>query len=821
MLAPSGPSFGGDGHPYASSAYFVSRHPVHPYTPADMLSALPAEMAKSVCAPRPQRSIHPKLLAHTKVVDSIGCIDLVSLKSSENLSMSTGGSGLLFGADRAAAYVDLDPRRSGPSSRGRGIDDLSASVRRVDMGDGNIIYLDADGTEIERPPPHLRAVQLRLSRFGLEGFDFGRFNSTLYAGLENTQPNSFLNSLIQMLYFVPPVRYALMGHLSGTDSCLADELGFLFHMLDLAQDVPQKSKSVEPLNFARYFRQVPEAAALGLLEPSKLALPRRIGACARFLLEHVNKELKATEIATNRAANSGGSSSSRRGGRKPKATSLGAQCSPLGGGAIEQMFGCTFTNIDKFESGATKERESRSLVIDLIYPSDAETRRRASFASILEASLTRRTRVSRAWCDASSKYEPLVKQRSPKKMPALLCINCVPVEGDQHLALWRKGKKHHHQESKSATQQSQWLPASVTATCGTNRKFTIVAGAHRRGNSGGVTTVYDLVCVISHINDPATEAGRAGDAGHIIAHIYRQARGTGRAASWYTFNDFAVKQVPDVSEVFDFTGEWRQPCVLLYQKRGMMQDRRLSNPPIVPITPSVFSSPSLSLNGAAQKKMQTFQPLMADELPKEGDLVAIDCEFVSTGAGQFEVNADGRRVETKAVRLSLARVSVTRANGVPFIDDYILKTEPIVDYLTRFSGIVPGDLDPSLSTHFLVPLKAAYLKLRYLVDNGVIFVGHGLRKDFRMINILVPPAQVIDTVHLFHLPGQRLIGLRFLVKFLLGEGIQDASRGHDSIEDARGALQLYRKYLDLKERGEFETCLKRLYEEGHKCNWKV
>merc|ERR1711871_631126 len=237
-----------------------------------------------------------------------------------------------------------------------------------------------------------------------------------------------------------------------------------------------------------------------------------------------------------------------------------------------------------------------------------------------------------------------------------------------------------------------------------------------------------------------------------------------------------------------------------------MQDRRLSNPPIVPITPAVFYAPSLSLN--ASSRAPTFQPLNRSDMPSEGDLVAIDCEFVSTGAGQFEVKADGRRVETKAVRLSLARVSVTRANGVPFIDDYILKSGPIVDYLTRFSGIIPGDLDPSMSSHHLVTLKAAYLKLRYLVDNGVIFVGHGLRKDFRMINILVPPSQIIDTVHLFHLPGQRLIGLRFLVKFFLGEGIQDASRGHDSIEDARGALQLYRKYLDLKERGEFETCLK-------------
>ena len=69
-----------------------------------------------------------------------------------------------------------------------------------------------------------------------------------------------------------------------------------------------------------------------------------------------------------------------------------------------------------------------------------------------------------------------------------------------------------------------------------------------------------------------------------------------------------------------------------------------------------------------------------------------------------------------------------------------------MDYLTRFSGLVHGDLDPATSVHHLVSLKTAYLKLRWLVDNGIVFVGHGLSKDFRMINMHVPNNQIIDTV---------------------------------------------------------------------------
>lgn len=48
---------------------------------------------------------------------------------------------------------------------------------------------------------------------------------------------------------------------------------------------------------------------------------------------------------------------------------------------------------------------------------------------------------------------------------------------------------------------------------------------------------------------------------------------------------------------------------------------------------------------------------------------------------------------------------------------------------------------------------------------------------------------------------------------------------HDSIEDARTALQLYRKYLELSknatEPDDFRKVLKGLYEKGRKMDWKV
>lgn len=50
-----------------------------------------------------------------------------------------------------------------------------------------------------------------------------------------------------------------------------------------------------------------------------------------------------------------------------------------------------------------------------------------------------------------------------------------------------------------------------------------------------------------------------------------------------------------------------------------------------------------------------------------------------------------------------------------------------------------------------------FSKLRYLVEVGVTFIGHGLSKDFNELNLYVRKEQIIDTVNLYHLPRKRLV----------------------------------------------------------------
>lgn len=279
---------------------------------------------------------------------------------------------------------------------------------------------------------------------------------------------------------------------------------------------------------------------------------------------------------------------------------------------------------------------------------------------------------------------------------------------------------------------------------------------------------------------------------------------------------------------------------------------------------------------------------LSTEPPGPHTVVGIDAEFVMTQLAEIEIRSDGTTSTVRPSRSGLGRVSVVRSDAelsdvdryrrpvsrssescndeewadaqemiyddgpsclrplpsthgrsssnqssqstqhqhIAFIDDYIsFKDQPVVDYLTQYSGIRPGDLHPKHSPHLrtghLVPLKYAYKKIWILLNLGVTFVGHGLRKDFRTINIHVPKDQVIDTVELFYRKGARQLSLRFLIWLLLDEKVQAGEHGHDSIEDARAALRLWEKWKELEREGRIEKVLKEIYREGQRLGFRV
>ena len=236
------------------------------------------------------------------------------------------------------------------------------------------------------------------------------------------------------------------------------------------------------------------------------------------------------------------------------------------------------------------------------------------------------------------------------------------------------------------------------------------------------------------------------------------------------------------------------------------------------VPPSAFtlppSIPHQPLMGAAPPTAGHYAP---EALPSEGDLAAIDAEFVVCAPERARLLPDGSRRLVAAARNMPGRVTVVtpeRAAGDPvggdealseagatarvrvLMDEHAVATERVWDHLTRFSGINPGDLDTSTSPFRLHAYKASYLRLRALLDGGAVLVGHGLRKDARELNIFVPEAQAADTVRLWKLPQHRLLSLRFLASHLLGLDIQ--GNVHDSGEDALVALRLYQAWARVR-----------------------
>uniref|UniRef100_A0A7N6BYD4 PAN2-PAN3 deadenylation complex catalytic subunit PAN2 n=1 Tax=Anabas testudineus TaxID=64144 RepID=A0A7N6BYD4_ANATE len=680
-------------------------------------------------------------------------------------------------------------------------------------------------------PKKYRKVTIKYSKLGLEDFDFKHYNRTLFAGLEPHIPNAYCNCMIQVLYFLEPIRCLVQNHLCQKEFCLACELGFLFHMLDLSRGDPCQAS-----NFLRAFRTIPEASALGLIladsdeQTGKARLGRLIQSWNRFILTQLHQETQEQE-----------GPQAYRGGNVTMYFIVNCSCSSLGSSsesAIGKLFGCEVENSSLCRCGKETVRSTLTLLFTMHYPeqnSQEKTIKEYDFAEILKKSICLE-QSTQAWCENCEKYQPTVQTRNIRCLPDVLVINC-EVNSAKEAEFWKvqaevkpcKKKQWNLMEGFTFDTRAEdlrhvWIPLTLKMSISKSQGLEISSWPEGEELSAAEeaegASLYDLVVTVPHILDART-------GGNLVAHIkvgetYHQRKEGVTHQQWYLFNDFLIEPI-DKTEAAQFDVSWKVPAILYYAKRNYhtKYDLRIKNP----IDASVLLTEA-SLARKQRKSHATFIPLMVSEMPQAGDLVGLDAEFVTLNQEEAELRSDGTKSTIKPSQMSVARITCVRGQGpnegVPFIDDYISTQEQVVDYLTQYSGIKPGDLDAKISSKHLTTLKSTYLKLRFLIDTGVRFVGHGLQKDFRVINLLVLKDQVIDTVYLFHLPRKRMISLRFLAWYFLDLNIQGET--HDSIEDARTALQLYRKYLELSRGGgndEVRKVLKGLYEKGRQLDWKV
>jgi len=195
---------------------------------------------------------------------------------------------------------------------------------------------------------------------------------------------------------------------------------------------------------------------------------------------------------------------------------------------------------------------------------------------------------------------------------------------------------------------------------------------------------------------------------------------------------------------------------------------------------------AVGLSNVVEKSVAIMSRPMAVAPPREAlftETLAMDCEGVGIGP--------------KGTKNVAARVSIVNEHGECVYDTFIKISQPVTDYRTWLTGIEQKHLDTGRD------LKEVRHEVQTMLK-GRKLVGHALHNDFRMLQYEHPEYLVRDTSTydpFRSLSGKCHPSLKALAKLILNITIQDGI--HDSIIDARTAMQLYQKHKKVWEESEY------------------
>lgn len=629
-------------------------------------------------------------------------------------------------------------------------------------------------------PPAYGKLQLSHGRYGSDNFDFQAFNQTPFSTLDTDGDNTYTNAILQLYRFVPELFNFVVGCLKDENfqsNSLLTEVGYLYDMMDRSKGTVCRST-----NFQSSLNSLEEAKQLGLTNelPSDLQMLKKSILAEEKLSsspEKLQKGLaqKFNEFLLARLIHE------ERHKDKPSA-------------ALEDLFGFHLDSVVR--SNSSQFEKSSSVVPTLTVLSPA--RNGSKFGSkrlnnqtilpYLESSMKRVKHI------AGSKQEILGYERTIRNLPAVLSLDILLSESEWNIV-------------KSVR---NWLSKDFFATISKDKALIQPSLADLKGNAP--IFKYQLNGYVAQITDSNCET-------RLVTYA-RKFDVKSEQFKWYMFNGYLAVEIEE-EEALNISYWWKKVETVIYCDAEEIR-KPFFSVDTYPINYEILFRDHFA-NKLRESAKVEYKLLTKEEAPQPGTMVAIDAEFVILNEELSDIDCHGVKTIVKPKKTALARLSAIRCTkgpsfGVPFIDDYIFNKDHIEDYVTRYSGISPGDLDLDLSTKPLVSREVTYRKVWLLMQLGCVFIGHGLSNDFKHININIPPKQIRDTA-IYFLRGKRYLSLRYLAFALLDRNIQEGN--HDSIEDAYTALILYQKYLDLERDGTLEHVLDKIYSEGRALNYRV
>eukprot|EP01062_Namystynia_karyoxenos_P064391 TRINITY_DN5732_c0_g2_i1.p1 TRINITY_DN5732_c0_g2~~TRINITY_DN5732_c0_g2_i1.p1 ORF type:complete len:709 (+),score=205.72 TRINITY_DN5732_c0_g2_i1:104-2128(+) len=185
---------------------------------------------------------------------------------------------------------------------------------------------------------------------------------------------------------------------------------------------------------------------------------------------------------------------------------------------------------------------------------------------------------------------------------------------------------------------------------------------------------------------------------------------------------------------------------------------------------------------------ESFQDKFAGKLPEfipaagagEGSgVLCLDCEMCLTSDGH-----------------ELTRCSLVDWGGTVVYDRFVKPRSPIVDYLTRYSGVTEEALAGVTTT--LEDVRAELAEK--LVGPSTVLLGHSLENDLAALRLTHP--RIVDTSLLYPHPSGapyrsalKYLSWKHLSRSIQGFQGEAVGLGHDPVEDARAALDLVKMKL--------------------------